>query len=88
MAYGDQDALLFSIYLRGPVATGHAACYHIGAKDDGNRKFILIETEDYADKITAERVRRVMKGVPGAKDEALKNGFGGSFTFCELGEFA
>ena len=29
------------------------------AKDGGNRKFILIETEDYADTLTAERVRRV-----------------------------
>ena len=27
--------------------------------------------EDYADKITAERVRRVIKGVPKARDENL-----------------
>lgn len=31
-------------------------------KDGGNRKFILVETEDYADKLTAERVRRVIEG--------------------------
>ncbi len=31
-------------------------------KDGGNRKFILVETEDYADKLTAERVRRVIQG--------------------------
>lgn len=30
--------------------------------DGGNRKFILVEMEDYADKLTAERVRRVMNG--------------------------
>ena len=30
--------------------------------DDGNRRFILVEMEDYADTITAERVRRVVKG--------------------------
>jgi hypothetical protein len=32
------------------------------AKDNGNRKFILVEGEEYADKLTAERVRRAIKG--------------------------
>jgi adenine-specific DNA-methyltransferase len=32
------------------------------AKDGGNRKFILVEGEGYADSLTAERVRRVMNG--------------------------
>jgi len=41
--------------------------------------------EDYADSITAERVRRVINGVPTAKDDKLKQGLGGSFTFCTLG---
>jgi adenine-specific DNA-methyltransferase len=31
-------------------------------KDGGDRKFILVECEDYADKLTAERMRRVIKG--------------------------
>lgn len=56
-------------------------------KADGYaRKFILVETEDYADTITAERVRRVIQGVPGAKDEALKSGLGGTFSYFELGQ--
>ena len=42
--------------------------------------------EDYANNITAERVRRVIKGMPTAKDEKLKQGLGGSFSFCNLGE--
>jgi len=49
-------------------------------KDGGNRKFILVEMEDYAENITAERVRRVINGyadVPGTGD---------SFSFYELGE--
>ena len=29
---------------------------------EGNRRFILVECEDYADSLTAERVRRVMQG--------------------------
>ena len=53
--------------------------------DNGNRQFILIEMEDYADSLTAERVRRVVQGVPNAKDEELRNGLGGSFSFFELG---
>jgi adenine-specific DNA-methyltransferase len=56
------------------------------ARDGGTRKFVLVETENYADNLTAERIRRVTRGVPKAKDEALKNGLDGSFAFCELGE--
>lgn len=33
-------------------------------QDQGNRRFILVECEDYADTITAERVRRVINGYP------------------------
>jgi adenine-specific DNA-methyltransferase len=55
-------------------------------EEGGTRKFILIEMEDYADKLTSERVRRVIKGVPKARDEALRTGLGESFTYCELGD--
>ena len=44
-----------------------------------------MECEDYADNITAERVRRVISGVPTARDKSLQEGLGGSFTYCELG---
>ena len=50
----------------------------LNKEDGGNRKFILVECEDYADTITAERVRRVINGVPGAKDASLREGLGGS----------
>ena len=60
------------------------AVLDLNKEDGGNRKFILVECEDYADKITAERVRRVIKGVPKAKEEKLKKGLGGSFTYCTL----
>mgnify|MGYP003111674679 CR=1 FL=1 len=69
----------------GSGTTAHAV-QALNANDGGNRKFILVETEDYADTITAERVRRVMGGVPNAKNETLKNGLGGSFTYCDLGD--
>lgn len=62
------------------------AVLDLNKEDGGNRKFILVEMEDYADKITAERVRRVIKGVKNSKDEKLKKGLGGSFSYFELGK--
>ena len=58
----------------------------LNKEDGGNRKFILVECEDYADTITAERVRRVIKGVRTASDENLKRGLGGTFSYFELGK--
>ena len=58
----------------------------LNAEDGGNRKFILVECEDYADELTAERVRRVIKGVKDSKDEKLKKGLKGEFSFYELSE--
>ena len=69
----------------GSGTTAHAVLA-LNNEDGGNRKFILVECEDYADSITAERVRRVIGGVPTARDKALQQGLGGSFTYCELGE--
>ncbi len=69
----------------GSGTTAHAVLA-LNKEDSGNRKFILIECEDYADTITAERVRRVIKGVPDARDETLREGLGGTFTYCTLGK--
>ena len=80
----DQNSIILDSFA-GSGTTAHAVLA-LNKEDGGNRKFILVECEDYADKITAERVRRVIKGVPKAKDEALKNGLGGSFTYCTLGD--
>jgi adenine-specific DNA-methyltransferase len=45
----------------GSGTTAHAVLA-LNKKDGGNRKFILVESEDYADTVTAERVRRVIEG--------------------------
>ena len=45
----------------GSATTAHAVL-RANAKDGGRRKFILVEGEAYADKLTAERVRRAIKG--------------------------
>ena len=54
----------FSIVLDSFAGSGTTAHAVLAAnkKDGGNRKFILVEAEDYADTLTAERVRRVIKG--------------------------
>ena len=69
----------------GSGTTAHAVL-SLNQEDGGNRKFILVECEDYADTITAERVRRVINGVPGARDATLREGLGDSFTYCTLGD--
>ena len=53
-------------------------------KDGGNRKFILVEMMDYADSLTAERVKRVINGYGTGKQTVA--GTGGSFSYYELGE--
>ena len=68
----------------GSGTTAHAVLA-LNKEDGRNRKFIMVECEDYADTITAERVRRVINGVPDAKDESLREGLGGSFTYHTLG---
>lgn len=56
----DKDSLILDSFA-GSGTTAHAVLA-MNAKDDGNRRFILVECEDYADKLTAERVRRVIQG--------------------------
>ena len=80
----DPDAIVLDSFA-GSGTTAHAVLA-LNKEDGGNRKFILVECEDYADSITAERVRRVINGVPEARDAALREGLGGSFTYCTLGE--
>jgi len=81
---GDKDSIVLDSFA-GSGTTAHAVLA-LNKEDGGNRRFILVECEDYADEITAERVRRVIKGLPDAKDENLRKGLGGSFSYFELGE--
>lgn len=67
----------------GSGTTAHAVMMR-NKEDGGNRKFILIELMDYAESITAERIRRVMNGY-GEGKKAVE-GLGGSFDYYELGE--
>jgi len=54
------DALILDSFA-GSGTTAHAVL-KANAKDGGSRRFILVEGEDYADTLTAERVRRAIQG--------------------------
>ena len=81
-ASGEDSIILDSF--AGSGTTAHAVLA-LNREDGGDRRFILVECEDYADSITAERVRRVINGVPSARDKSLQEGLGGSFTYFTLG---
>ncbi len=78
----DKDSIILDSFA-GSGTTAHAVL-NLNKQDCGHRKFILVEMEDYAETITAERVRRVINGYGEGKNAA--EGTGGSFTFYELGE--
>jgi len=52
--------------------------------DEFNR--LTGKIEDICDSITAERVRRVIKGIPNVRNEKLREGLGGTFSYFELGD--
>ena len=58
MITGEDDIVLDSF--AGSGTTAHAVL-NMNKADGGHRKFILVEMMDYADSITAERVKRVIK---------------------------
>lgn len=78
----DKNSIILDSFA-GSGTTAHAVL-NLNKQDGGNRKFILIEMEDYAETITAERVKRVIKGY-GEGSKAVE-GSGGSFDFYELGQ--
>ncbi|MBQ9001866.1 MAG: site-specific DNA-methyltransferase, partial [Eggerthellaceae bacterium] len=67
----------------GSGTTAHAVL-NANKADGGNRHFILVEMMDYAESITAERVKRVIDGY-GEGRKAVE-GTGGNFSYYELGE--
>jgi adenine-specific DNA-methyltransferase len=78
----DPDSIILDSFA-GSGTTAHAVL-NMNKQDGGHRKFILVEMMDYADTITAERVKRVISGY-GEGKKAVE-GTGGGFSFYELGE--
>ena len=78
----DKDAIVLDSFA-GSGTTAHAVL-NMNKEDGGNRRFILVEMMDYAETVTAERVKRVISGY-GQGDKAVA-GTGGGFGYYELGE--
>ena len=78
----DKSSIILDSFA-GSGTTAHAVL-NLNKKDGGNRKFILVEMEDYAETITAERVKRVINGY-GEGDKAVE-GTGGGFDYFSLGK--
>ena len=55
-----KDAVVLDSFA-GSGTTAHAVL-EANKRDGGNRRFVLVEMEDYADDLTAERIRRIMNG--------------------------
>ncbi len=77
----DKDSIILDSFA-GSGTTAHAVL-NLNKQDGGNRKFILVEMEDYANDITAERVKRVANGY--GKEKRAVEGTGGAFDYYELG---
>jgi adenine-specific DNA-methyltransferase len=73
------DDLIVLDSFAGSGTTAHAVL-NMNKRDGGKRRFILVEMEDYAESVTAERTRRVIDGYGDTP------GTGGGFEFYELGE--
>ena len=82
MGAADKDALILDSFA-GSGSTGHAVL-KLNAQDGGKRRFILCETMDYAQTITAERVRRVVSGY--GEGTKATGGTGGGFDYFTIGE--
>lgn len=78
----DKDSIILDSFA-GSGTTAHAVL-NMNKADGGHRKFILVEMMEYAETITAERVRRVIDGYGTGKNAV--DGTGGDFTFYDLGE--
>lgn len=78
----DEKAIILDSFA-GSGTTSHAVL-SLNREDYGNRNFIVIEMMDYAESLTAERVKRVIQGYGEGKTQV--EGTGGSFSFYELGE--
>lgn len=79
----DNNSIILDSFA-GSGTTAHAVL-NLNKQDGGNRKFILIEMEEYANTITSERVKRVINGY-GEENKKVVEGTGGSFNYYQLGE--
>ena len=81
IAMSKNDIVLDSF--AGSGTTAHSIL-NLNKKDGGNRKFILVEMEDYVESVTTERVKKAINGY--GEGNGQVEGTGGSFDFYNLGQ--
>ena len=72
----DDDECIVLDSFAGSGTTAHAVL-DLNSQDDGRRKFILIEMENYASTLTSERVKGAIRGA---------SPLGGGFDYYTIGE--
>lgn len=78
----DRDSIILDSFA-GSGTTAHAIL-NLNKQDNGNRKFIIVEMEDYVEAVTSERIKRAINGF--GEGNKKTEGTGGSFDFYELGQ--
>lgn len=80
----DKDSIVMDSYA-GTGTTGHAVL-SLNRKDNGKRKFVLVEIDkNIAEKITFNRLKRVVEGFKLPEKNKVIKGLGSGFSYCELG---
>lgn len=77
-----KDSIILDSFA-GSGTTAHGVL-NLNKDDGGNRKFILVELDEYAETVTAHRIRKVITGYQDI-DGDLVEGTGGNFSFYKLG---
>jgi adenine-specific DNA-methyltransferase len=88
--FTEKDSIVLDSFA-GSGTTAHAVL-KLNQEDEGNRKFILIQCDEYdkkgevvniCEKVTATRVKRVISGYGNGKNQV--ESLGGSFDYLEIG---
>lgn len=82
--FGKKDGIFLDSFA-GSGSSGEAVL-RLNNEDGGNRKFILVECEDYAEDLTARRIRKVIRGAKSSPDVEKQSGIDADFTYCTLGK--
>jgi adenine-specific DNA-methyltransferase len=89
--FTEKDSVVLDSFA-GSGTTAHAVL-KLNKEDEGNRKFILIQCDEYdkkgevvniCEKVTATRVKRVISGYGNGKNQV--ESLGGSFDYLEIGD--
>lgn len=80
----DLDSIVLDSFA-GSATTAHSVLKQ-NHEDGGDRRFLLVEMDErIAEKVTTERMRRVISGFEGTNGKLIE-GLGGGFQYCKLSD--